>query len=213
MPGGGTVVISDIEDYFAKGCGRCARFATPGCSTRIWAAGLDDLRRLCRGAGMVETVKWGHPCYMHAGRNVVIIGALRGDFRLTFFNAALMSDPAGVLERQGPNTQHPDMIRFTKVGQVAERAGVIRAFLAEAMGHAEAGRRAPRAPAEVVLPEDLADALDADPALAEAFHRLTPGRRRSHAIHVSGARTTAGRAARIERARDLILAGKGQNDR
>jgi uncharacterized protein YdeI (YjbR/CyaY-like superfamily) len=40
---------------------------------------------------------------MHALRNVAIIRALRGDFRLTFFEAGLKSDPAGVLERQGPN--------------------------------------------------------------------------------------------------------------
>ena len=50
---------------------------------------------------------------MHAQRNIVIIGAVHGNFRLSFFNAALMKDPEGVLEKQGPNTRHPDMIRFT----------------------------------------------------------------------------------------------------
>ena len=49
---------------------------------------------------------------MHGGRNVAIIGAFRGDYRLSSFNAALMKDPGGVLEKQGANTQHPDMIRF-----------------------------------------------------------------------------------------------------
>ena len=47
---------------------------------------------------------------MHGERNVAILGALRRDFRISFFNAALMKDPAGVLERQGPNTRHPGMI-------------------------------------------------------------------------------------------------------
>ena len=105
-------MITDIEDYFSKGCGRCERFATPDCSTRQWARCLKTLRGICRDAGLAETVKWGHPCYMHGGRNVAIIGAFRGDFRLSFFNAALMKDPEGVLEKQGANTQHPDMIRF-----------------------------------------------------------------------------------------------------
>jgi uncharacterized protein YdeI (YjbR/CyaY-like superfamily) len=45
---------------------------------------------------------------MHAGRNIVIIGALRGEFRIGFFNAALIKDPARILERQGSNTRHPD---------------------------------------------------------------------------------------------------------
>ena len=74
----------DIEDYFFKDCGRCARFATADCSTRIWAPGLADLRGLCLVAGLEEAVKWGHPCYMAAGRDVVMLGAFRGDFRLTF---------------------------------------------------------------------------------------------------------------------------------
>ena len=80
-------MITEIEDFFTKGCGRCARFDTPDCSARVWGDGLLALRALCREAGLVETVKWGHPCYMHAGRNVALIGALRGDFRLNFFEA------------------------------------------------------------------------------------------------------------------------------
>ena len=94
-------MISDIEDFFTLGCGRCDRFGTPDCSTRLWIGGLNKLRRICRDMGLQETVKWGHPCYMHAGRNIVLVGALRGDFRLNFFNAALMKDPDGVMEKQG----------------------------------------------------------------------------------------------------------------
>ena len=83
-------MITDIEDYFSKGCGRCDRFATPDCSTRQWDRGLRRLRQICLDAGLVETVKWGHPCYMRSGRNIVILGAFRGDFRISFFDAALI---------------------------------------------------------------------------------------------------------------------------
>ena len=96
-------MITDIEDFFTQGCGRCDRFATAACSARKWQPGLERLREICRSTGLVETVKWGHPCYMHAGRNIALIGALQGDFRLNFFNAALMKDPDRLLERQGPN--------------------------------------------------------------------------------------------------------------
>ena len=37
-------MITEIEDFFAKGCGRCARFDTPDCSTRLWIDGLVALR-------------------------------------------------------------------------------------------------------------------------------------------------------------------------
>lgn len=206
-------MITDIEDYFTRGCGRCDRFATPACSTRTWADGLGALRRICRDTGLEEAVKWGHPCYVHVGRNIAIIGALRGDFRLSFFDAALMGDPEGVLEHQGPNTRHADMIRFKTNQDVARLEPIIRTYLAEAMGYAAAGMRPPSNPQERDLPQDLVAALDADPELAEAFHALTPGRKNSYVVYLNGAKTSSTRTARIAKFRDRIIAGKGANER
>lgn len=206
-------MITDIETYFDKGCGRCARFETPECSTRIWEPGLRALRRLCVEAGLTEQVKWGHPCYVHAGRNVAIIGAFQGDFRLSFFHPALMTDPEAVLERSGPNTRTPEMIRFDGAEQVARMAPVIAAYLKEAMGYAEAGIKPPRDTSVPNWPDELIEALDADPELAEAFHALTPGRQKSYVILLNGAKKPETRFARIEKARDKILAGKGAMDR
>jgi uncharacterized protein YdeI (YjbR/CyaY-like superfamily) len=206
-------MITNIEDFFTKGCGRCDRFATPDCSTRAWLNGLLSLRRICTGAGLTETAKWGHPCYMHAGRNIAIIGAFRGDFRLTFFNAGLLKDPERVLEKQGPNTRHPDCVRFTDNAAPAALEPVIRSYLAEAMGYAEAGILPPKETSDVDLPVELAEALDADPDFAEAFHALTPGRQKSWALHLNDAKTPATRLARIERSRPRILAGKGATER
>ncbi|WP_421702656.1 YdeI/OmpD-associated family protein [Aliiroseovarius sp.] len=206
-------MIEDIEDYFTLGCGRCARFATPDCSTRRWTSGLLALRRICLGMGLEERLKWAHPCYMHAGRNICIIGAFRDDFRLSFFDAALLSDPEGLLERPGPNTPQPDMIHFGDVAQVAARAATLRAYLREAMNHAEAGIRLPKQAATFELPDDLTQALDADPTLAGAFHALTPGRQRSYVIDLSRAKKKATRLRRIAGYRDRILAGKGAQER
>ena len=205
-------MIADIEDFFTMGCGRCARFGTQDCSTQLWAGGLAELRAICLGAGLAETVKWGHPAYAHAGRNVAIIGAHRKDFRLSFFEAGLMTDPDGVLERQGPNTVHPDMIRFTDAGQPARMAATIRAYLQEAMGYAGRGIRAAKATVEVAMPEEMSAALDADPELAEAFAALTPGRRKSYAIALASAKKPETRVARIARFRGRILAGKGATE-
>ena len=206
-------MITDPDDFFTKGCGRCDRFATPDCSTRRWIAGLDDLRRICLDLGLQETVKWAHPCYMHAGRNIAIFGAFRTDFRLSFLNAGLLQDTEGVLEPQGPNSQTPSMIRFTAVGQVGERAPVIRAYLRRLMDHAEAGTKPPKVDREIDMPEELIEALDADPELAEAFQALTPGRQRSYMFDLNQARQSATRVARIEKFRERIIAGKGAMER
>jgi uncharacterized protein YdeI (YjbR/CyaY-like superfamily) len=206
-------MITDIEDYFTRGCGRCDRFDTPDCSTRRWVQGLADLRRICLAAGLTETVKWAHPCYAHAGRNIAIFGAMRGDFRLSFFHAALLRDPEGLLEKQGPNTQHADCIRFTDNAAPAAQEAVILAYLREAMGYAEAGILPEKEVRDLDLPEELIAALDDDPEMAEAFHRLTPGRQRSYVIALSSAKTSATRVARIVKFREKIMAGKGALER
>ncbi len=205
-------MITNIEDYFTLGCGRCERFATPDCSTRPWAAGLLALRALCRDMGLEETLRWGHPCYRHAGRNIALIGAFRQDFRLSFLNASLLSNRDGLLEKQGPNTQHSDMIRFTDNAQVAQKQAGIRACLQQAMDCAQQGIRPVREARDIALPEELVDALDADPVLAEAFHQLTPGRQRSYVIHLEAAKKPATRTARILACRERILAGKGAQE-
>jgi uncharacterized protein YdeI (YjbR/CyaY-like superfamily) len=206
-------MITEVEDYFARGCGRCDRFGTPECSTRRWLPGLLALRRICRAAGLQEVAKWGHPVYMHAGRNIALFGAFRDDFRLTFLNAALLQDPDGLLKKQGPNTRHADCIRFTDVSAPVAMDPTIRAYLAEAMVYAEQGVLPPKEPVEVDLPDELVEALDADPNLAEAFHALTPGRQKSWALHLNDARAPATRHARIAKGRAKILAGKGATER
>ncbi|MEZ6105893.1 MAG: YdeI/OmpD-associated family protein [Pirellulaceae bacterium] len=206
-------MITDIEEFFVNGCGRCERFATSDCSARLWSTGLAQLRQICLGVDLVETLKWGHPCYMHAQRNIVIVGALRGDFRLSFFNAALMRDPHGVLEKQGPNTQHADMIRFTANSQVSKLKPVIESYLIEAMGYAERGIKPARRQQELELPDELVEALEADVELATAFHALTPGRQRSYVILLNSAKKPATRISRINQSRARILAGKGAMER
>jgi uncharacterized protein YdeI (YjbR/CyaY-like superfamily) len=206
-------MITDPDDFFTKGCGRCDRFATPNCSTRRWTNGLNHLRRICLDMGLEETVKWAHPCYMHAGRNIALFGAFQTDFRLGFMNPGLLKDTEGVLEPQGPNSQTPSMIRFTAVGQVGEMERAIRAYLHQLMEHAEAGTKAPKAEREIDMPDELVEALDADPELAEAFQALTPGRQKSYMFNLNQAKQSATRAARIEKFRGHIIAGKGAMER
>jgi uncharacterized protein YdeI (YjbR/CyaY-like superfamily) len=206
-------MITDVNTYFTLGCGRCDRFASDTCTTKIWADGLADLRALCLAAGLEETAKWGHPCYMFAGRNLAIIGAFKGDFRLTFFHAALMTDPMGILEKQGANSQNPDMIRFTATDAVAQKSPLVTAYLLEAMGYARAGLLPPKTPRDIDTPPELIEALDADPDLAEAFHGLTQGRQKSWMFHLNSTKTPATRYARIEKGRAKIMAGKGALDR
>ncbi len=207
------MMIVNIEDFFIKGCGRCKRFDTPDCSIQFWQVGLNNLRSICLDMGLVETVKWAHPCYMHSGRNIAIFGAFRGDFRLNFMNAALLKDPDGILEKQGENTQYPNMIRFTDSMQVKKLEPIIRQYLAVAMDYAKNGILPEKIVTELVLPDELIEVLDADPELAEAFHSLPPGRQKSYALNLNSAKAAQTRFNRIEKFRPKIIAGKGATER
>ena len=148
-----------------------------------------------------------------ADRNIVILGAFRNDFRISFFDAALMKDPKAVLEKQGPNTQHPDMIRFSDNKQVAEMEPIIKSYIKEAMEYAEAGIKPPKVQTELELPDELVEAMDADPELAEAFHGLTLGRQKSYVLNLNSAKKSETRISRIVKFRDKIVAGKGATER
>lgn len=98
-------MITVVDDFFAKGCLRGDRFAT---RLARHACGKPGWRRYAKtDLTLVETTKRGHPCYMHTERNLVLLGALREDFRLTFFNAALMKDPKGSWKNKAPTHAAP----------------------------------------------------------------------------------------------------------
>jgi len=65
------------------------------------------LRALIRKAApkLVETVKWGHPCYV-GGEKVCSIVAYTDHVNLAFFRGADLADPEGLLEGTGKEMRH-----------------------------------------------------------------------------------------------------------
>jgi uncharacterized protein YdeI (YjbR/CyaY-like superfamily) len=177
-----------------------------------WGAEMAELRSVLLGSGLAEELKWGKPCYCHGGRNVAIVQEMRQFLALMFFKGALLDDPHGVLEDQGPNSRSARRVCFTSVQDVARLAGAVRDLVDSAVAAEEAGLEVGPAP-EPELVEELARRLDGDPALRSAFEALTPGRRREYNLHVAGAKRAATREARIDRHVPRILEGKGLRDR
>jgi uncharacterized protein YdeI (YjbR/CyaY-like superfamily) len=125
-----------------------------------------------------------------------------------------LKDEHGLLEKSGPNTPHPDMIRFIENAQVTAMEVDIKSYLEEAMRYAEAGIQPVKMEdGPIVLPEELMEAMKCDAELADAFHRLTPGRQKSYVININSAKNSGTRVSRINKFRDKILAGKGATER
>jgi uncharacterized protein YdeI (YjbR/CyaY-like superfamily) len=177
-----------------------------------WPAEITALRPHLLASGLTEEIKWGKPCYAHEGRNIVIVQEMQDFLALMFFNGAVLRDPDGVLEQQGPNSRSARRITFRSVDDVDRLAETVRSCVAEAIEAEDAGLRADPGP-ELVLAAELRARLDADPALREAFEGLTPGRRREYNLHVADAKKATTRESRIDRCVPKILAGKGLRDR
>ncbi len=205
-----------LDDWLRDGCGRCDKYATPACKVNRWRGGAELLIAALREAGLEEALKWGSPCFMRGGVNVAMVVAFVDRLALSFFRGAELGAGLGALESAGPNSRHVRMLRFSGgEAEVRARIDEVRSCVAAAIALADAGDAAPRpapAPAPEV-PAELASVLAADPALGAAFAGLTPGRQRSHILHVGGAAQPATRVRRAETCRAAILAGRGFNER
>jgi uncharacterized protein YdeI (YjbR/CyaY-like superfamily) len=181
-------------------------------SSVTWPELIRSVRPILLGCGLTEQIKWGKPCYSADGENIVILQEMKHFLALMFFKGLLLSDHAGVLESQGPNSRSAARIRLTSVADVDRLADTIRSYVGEAIALADAGTDI-GPPPELQLVGELQARLDADPALAAAFASLTPGRRREYHLHISGAKHHATRLSRVDACADRILAGKGLRDR
>ena len=84
---------------------------------------------------------------------------------------------------------------------------IIASYLVEAISYADAGIKPSKQQDELELPDELREALESDHELAEAFHSLTPGRKKSYVINLKSAKKPETRISRIGKFRDKILAG------
>lgn len=173
---------------------------------------MTDLRPILLSCGLTEEIKWGKPCYSHEGTNIVILQEMNGFLALMFFKGALLDDPGGVLEDQGPNSRSARRLRFTSVEDVARLADTVRAYVEEAIDVEQAGLKVGPAP-ELVFVEELQNRLDRDPAFKAAFESLTPGRQREYNLYFSAAKQAETRTARVDKYTPKILDGKGFRDR
>lgn len=202
----------DVDSYLADGCGRCEKYRTPDCKVHHWAEVLVPLRDLLRETELDEQLKWGSPCYSLDGRNVVMITAFNDRAGLSFFKGVLLDDPDGLLQAPGPNSQAVRELRFTSSDEVEAHRDEVRRFLDEAIELERSGANVEFAKEPEPMPDELRARLDDDPTLAAAFDALTPGRQRSHILHVGGAKKSETRVNRVEKCAPRILAGKGFNE-
>jgi len=174
-----------------------------------WEAEIAAMRRVLAGLAMQEECKWGKPTYTVDGRNVVILQGFKEYFALGFFQGALLKDRKKMLVQLG-QVQAGRVMKFTSAKAIAAKAATIRSYVREAIAVEKAGlRMEPKRTSDYPVPAELTERFRRDPRFKRAFDALTPGRQRSYLYHFAAAKQSATRAARIERARPAVFAGRG----
>lgn len=177
-----------------------------------WPDEIAAIRPILLSCDLVETIKWGKPCYCtEDDDNVVLLQEFSDHLALTFTQGVLLDDPDEVLHEHGPNTHGPKRMKFTSVDDVESQSQTIESYVEEATRHMNAGTELPPRPEEEIAAE-LQERLADDDEFAAAFDELTPGRQREYNLHISGAKQAETRQRRLDKVVPQILDGKGLRD-
>ncbi len=176
-----------------------------------WRDELRALREVVLATGLVETLKWGQPCYTDRRKNIVIVSCRQEWALASLFKGALLEDPQGRLVQPG-RARSGRYLPFTSVEQVTADRAYLTTLIERAIEVERAGLRVEPLPDEFGYVEELQQRLAADEPFRVAFEGLTPGRRRGYNLHFESAKKPATREARIDRCTERILAGKGLLD-
>lgn len=203
---------SEIDNYFAEGCGRCKYGGTPECKVHSWITEMEQIREIFLDCGLTEQLKWNVPCYTFQNANIALVSAFKDYCAISFFKGSLLTDIDGVLKAPGEYSQATRLIKIVSTQEVEELETTIRALIFEAVDVEKAGLTVEFKKQPEPIPEELQEKLNDDMVFKTAFDGLTPGRQRGYIIYFSQPKQAKTRRSRIEKCTANILNGKGLND-
>lgn len=181
--------------------------------SKKWQQELEQLRNIILECGLMESFKWGVPCYMFQESNIVLIHGFKDYCAILFVKGALLSDDQGILIQQTENTQSARQIRFKNLIEILRIESVIKSYIYEAIEIEKVGLKVTfKKSSELIYPEEFQTILKKNLTLKTAFESLTPGRQSGYIIFFAAAKQSKTRESRIENSIERILKGKGLND-
>lgn len=193
-----------IDDYISK----AQPFAQPV---------LKKLRTLVHKAcpEVTETIKWGMPGFEYKGP-LFGIASFKAHCVAGFWKHKLLKDPKGYLgERANQGGEAMGNLgRITSVKDLPPDKAIID-FIKQAVKLNEDGIKVPKkkpvAKKELLVPEELMDALSLNKKAKLVFEKFPPSHKREYVEWVSEAKTEATRLKRTETAIEWMTEGKSRN--
>jgi uncharacterized protein YdeI (YjbR/CyaY-like superfamily) len=94
-----------------------------------WQSELSLLRNILLDCQLVETIKWGQPCYMLNKTNVVILANFKESCAVSFLKGALLSDSENLLVKPGENSQSGRFLRFKSEEEIRALEPIIKSYI------------------------------------------------------------------------------------
>lgn len=174
---------------------------------------LVALRDILLSVELDETVKWGAPCYTHANKNVVGMGAFKSYFGLWFYQGALLPDQHKVLvNAQEGKTKALRQWRMQSEKEIKPR--VIKSYLKQAIEIVKSGAEIkPDRNKALTIPQELKSALSQNRKAGEVFKAMTKGKQREYADYIASAKQDKTKLSRLEKIIPMIEQNIGLNDK
>jgi uncharacterized protein YdeI (YjbR/CyaY-like superfamily) len=188
-----------VDAYIAKAGG----FARPI---------LEHLRDIVHAAcpDVEETIKWSFPNFIYKGM-LCNMAAFKEHCAFGFWKSSL------IVERGGAAVEKV-MGQFGRITQLSDLPSqkILSGYIKEAMrlndeGIKSPARTNPKEPRELVVPDDLVDALKTNKAALATFEKFSPSHKREYVEWITEAKTEATRARRLAQAIEWMGEGKPRN--
>jgi uncharacterized protein YdeI (YjbR/CyaY-like superfamily) len=190
-----------VDAYIA----RSAEFARPI---------LTRLREVVHEACPVveETMKWSFPHFQYKGILCSMAG-FKEHCAFGFWKGPLIVE-------KGDSEVEKAMGQFGRLTRLSDLPSkkVLVGYIKEAMKLNEDGVKSPtrtkpkeKSPRELIIPADLANALQTNSAASATFEKFSPSNRREYVDWITEAETQATRTRRLEQAIEWMAEGKPRN--
>jgi uncharacterized protein YdeI (YjbR/CyaY-like superfamily) len=206
-------MTTDINIFFLKGCGRCAKYDTPLCKLNNWKEELLLLRNIILKINLTETMKWGMPCYQFEGANILMIAPFKDNCIVSFFKGSLLKKHYEILQKAGENSEQARVIKFKNKSEISQIENEILDLINESIEIEKAGIKVqPKTVVESDFPVELLNEFELSVQFKNAFNKLTNGKKRGYLIYFNTAKQSSTRLTRIKKHIPNILSGKGINE-
>ena len=175
---------------------------------------LVSLDNIISDCGLVSEIKWGTPCYMHKGKNVVGLAAFKEYVAIWFFQGGLLEDKAKVLVNANEGvTKALRQWRFKTLEEIDRN--LIQQYIHESIANFDEGRtiKPSKEKKEIIVPKEIQDAIKKDKSLKAAFGALSNSNQREYCEYIAEAKKEATRMRRLEKIIPMIIDHKGLHDK